>query len=135
MSLSGLLQEFRAADREVEAAFGQRITCSKSTRILCTQILTQRFVECFPVDLFFLSFFYKQECKGATSKPRTNNFLPSMEEVDRVELVTFSCRECVVYMIPPASTVGHRAELWDVENPLQVAGQTPCRFRTLLHLV
>lgn len=40
-----------------------------------------------------------------------------------MELVTFSCRECVVYMIPPASTVGHRAELWDVENPLEVAGQ------------
>lgn len=54
-----------------------------------------------------------------------------MEEVPRVELVTFSCRECVVYMIPPASTVGHRAELWDVENPLQVAGQTPGRFHTL----
>lgn len=43
-----------------------------------------------------------------------------MQEEPRAELTTFSCRESVVYMIPPASTVGHRAELWNVDNPLQV---------------
>ncbi|KAK9917965.1 hypothetical protein WJX75_000106 [Coccomyxa subellipsoidea] len=42
-----------------------------------------------------------------------------MQEEPRAELTTFSCRESVVYMIPPASTVGHRAELWNVDNPLQ----------------
>ena len=38
----------------------------------------------------------------------------------RPELVTFSCKETYVYKAPPASTVGHRAEVWDVDNPMQV---------------
>lgn len=38
---------------------------------------------------------------------------------ERVELLTFSCKEAYVYIAPPATTVGHRAELWDVDNPLQ----------------
>ena len=35
------------------------------------------------------------------------------------ELTTFQCREAYVYKIPPASTIGHRAELWDVDHWLQ----------------
>ena len=32
------------------------------------------------------------------------------------ELPLFSCREAYVYKVPPASTAGHRAELWDVNK-------------------
>lgn len=32
------------------------------------------------------------------------------------ELPLFSCKEAYVYRVPPASTVGHRAEVWDVNN-------------------
>lgn len=36
---------------------------------------------------------------------------------DLVELTTFSCNECYVYVpIPPAATFGHRAELWNPEK-------------------
>lgn len=42
----------------------------------------------------------------------------------RPELVTFSCKEAYVYKAPPASTVGHRAEVWDVDNPMQVRKDT-----------
>lgn len=38
----------------------------------------------------------------------------------RAELVTFQCKECYVYRTPPASSIGHRAELWDVDHWLQV---------------
>lgn len=38
----------------------------------------------------------------------------------RPELLTFTCKEAYVYKAPPASTVGHRAEVWDVDNPMQV---------------
>lgn len=32
------------------------------------------------------------------------------------ELPLFGCREAYVYRVPPATTVGHRAEMWDVNN-------------------
>lgn len=43
------------------------------------------------------------------------------EELMHSELTTFQCREAYVYKIPPASTVGHRAELWDVDHWLQAS--------------
>ena len=36
------------------------------------------------------------------------------------ELITFSCKEAYVYKAPPATTGRHQAELWDVDNPMQV---------------
>lgn len=45
----------------------------------------------------------------------------------RPELLTFSCKEAYVYKAPPPSTVGHRAELWDVDNPMQVRLFFVCR--------
>ncbi len=48
-------------------------------------------------------------------------------EDPRPELVTFSCKEAYVYKAAPATTVGHRAELWDVDNPMQVS---PCSVHT-----
>lgn len=44
------------------------------------------------------------------------------EEVQHSELTTFQTREAYVYKIPPASTVGHRAEMWDVDHWLQASG-------------
>lgn len=38
------------------------------------------------------------------------------EEEDYAELTTFTCRDAYVYRIPPASTNGHRAELWRVDD-------------------
>lgn len=37
----------------------------------------------------------------------------------RAELITFQCKECYVYRPPPAGSIGHRAELWDVDHWLQ----------------
>jgi hypothetical protein len=42
------------------------------------------------------------------------------DEESRVELTTFSCKEAYVYIVPPSTTIGHRAELWDVDHPMQV---------------
>eukprot|EP00877_Chromochloris_zofingiensis_P004251 jgi/Chrzof1/13827/Cz08g14020.t1 len=40
---------------------------------------------------------------------------PSEESVP--ELVTFQCRECYVYVpLPPGTSYGHRAELWNVDK-------------------
>ena len=39
----------------------------------------------------------------------------------RAELTTFHCKECYVYRPPPASSIGHRAEFWDVDHWLQVS--------------
>lgn len=36
-----------------------------------------------------------------------------------VELQLFACKEAYVYKPPPATTVGHRAELWNVNKWLQ----------------
>ncbi len=32
------------------------------------------------------------------------------------ELPLFSCKEAYVYRVPPATTAGHRAEMWDVNK-------------------
>lgn len=37
-------------------------------------------------------------------------------EEEHAELTTFQCRDAYVYRIPPASTIGHRAELWRVDD-------------------
>lgn len=37
------------------------------------------------------------------------------EEVD-VVLVRFKVKECYLYSVPPASSIGHRAETWGVEK-------------------
>eukprot|EP01026_Neomeris_dumetosa_P032129 TRINITY_DN2546_c0_g1_i13.p1 TRINITY_DN2546_c0_g1~~TRINITY_DN2546_c0_g1_i13.p1 ORF type:complete len:248 (-),score=40.79 TRINITY_DN2546_c0_g1_i13:159-902(-) len=39
-----------------------------------------------------------------------------MSKTAPLELTTFQEQECYVYQIPPASSLGHRAELWDVNN-------------------
>ena len=55
------------------------------------------------------------------------------EDAPHAELTTFQCREAYVYKIPPASTIGHRAELWDVDHWLQVeASCTSPQHATLL---
>ena len=41
-------------------------------------------------------------------------------EAERAELTVFSSKEAYVYKIPPASTIGHRADTWGVEAWLQV---------------
>lgn len=38
------------------------------------------------------------------------------DEEEYAELTTFQCRDAYVYRIPPASTNGHRAELWRVDD-------------------
>lgn len=40
-------------------------------------------------------------------------------EVPQPEVTAFSASEAYVYSIPPATTVGHRAETWNVNNWLQ----------------
>lgn len=37
-----------------------------------------------------------------------------------VELTVFTCSDCCLYKIPPSSSFGHRAELWDVDKWLRV---------------
>jgi hypothetical protein len=49
-----------------------------------------------------------------------DHLLHAEEDAPHAELTTFQCREAYVYKIPPASTIGHRAELWDVDHWLQV---------------
>lgn len=46
----------------------------------------------------------------------------------RAELITFQCKECYVYRPPPAGSIGHRAELWDVDHWLQVRATDLPRF-------
>ncbi|KAL0055203.1 hypothetical protein WJX82_008776 [Trebouxia sp. C0006] len=54
----------------------------------------------------------------------------------RAELTTFQCKECYVYRPPPASSIGHRAEFWDVDHWLQevslriVTSDEDCTIRT-----
>jgi len=40
-------------------------------------------------------------------------------EEQRCQLIIFQCKELYIYKVPPASTIGHRAELWGVDNWLQ----------------
>lgn len=37
-----------------------------------------------------------------------------------LELTVFSCSDCCIYRIPPVTSFGHRAELWDVDKWLRV---------------
>lgn len=39
-----------------------------------------------------------------------------MASDDRAWLTVFQCKEAYVYQVPPASTVGHRADLWNVNQ-------------------
>lgn len=41
---------------------------------------------------------------------------PATAGTELPELPLFSCREAYVYRVPPATTSGHRAEMWDVNN-------------------
>ena len=41
------------------------------------------------------------------------------DAVEHAELTTFKSQEGYVYKVPPSSTIGHRAELWDVDHWLQ----------------
>lgn len=53
----------------------------------------------------------------ADSNPEDENYsAKDVDEEEHAELTTFQCREAYVYRIPPASTIGHRAELWRVDN-------------------
>lgn len=57
----------------------------------------------------------------------------------RAELITFTSKECYVYRPPPASSIGHRAEFWDVDHWLQVSNSrslwVACHFEySLLEL-
>lgn len=51
----------------------------------------------------------------------SNNGVMEAEAELRAELTVFQCKECYVYRPPPASSIGHRAELWDVDHWLQVS--------------
>ena len=41
-------------------------------------------------------------------------------EPERAQLTVFSSKEAYVYKIPPASTIGHRADTWGVDAWLEV---------------
>ncbi len=58
------------------------------------------------------------------------------EEEPRAELTTYSCKDAVIYLpIPAASTVGHRAEFWNVDKPLQVKRQpSVCQVMQVLRM-
>ena len=39
-----------------------------------------------------------------------------MADEGGAELLVFSCKESYVYQVPPATTVGHRADTWNVNK-------------------
>ena len=49
-------------------------------------------------------------------------------EPERTELTVFSSKEVYVYQIPPASTIGHRADAWGVDAWLQVGMTISIQF-------
>jgi hypothetical protein len=49
---------------------------------------------------------------------------------ERAELVVFTSREAYVYRIPPASTTGHRADTWGVDDWLQAQAHLHSCLRT-----
>jgi len=49
---------------------------------------------------------------------------------ERAELVVFTSREAYVYRIPPASTTGHRADTWGVDDWLQARAHLHSCLRT-----
>lgn len=48
----------------------------------------------------------------ATAEPAPDSISPN----ELPELPLFSCKEAYVYRVPPATTAGHRAELWNVNK-------------------
>jgi hypothetical protein len=58
----------------------------------------------------------------------------SEDREEAPELATFSVSECYVYApIPPATSYGQRAELWDVDKWLKVHRQLATIMYLLLH--
>ena len=55
------------------------------------------------------------------NKPGAAEASPSSVSGDEQEVavVRFKVKECYLYSIPPAGTLGHRAEMWDVNKWLQ----------------
>ncbi len=53
----------------------------------------------------------------------------------RAEVVTFRCKEAYLYSVPPASTIGHRAETWNVDKWLQVVPAEIRHFLTVISQV
>jgi hypothetical protein len=45
------------------------------------------------------------------------------EDVVHGEVQLFKWSSVYVYRIPPASTIGHRAEMWNVDSWFQVSGR------------
>eukprot|EP00951_Prasinocladus_malaysianus_P024124 scaffold207456_cov19-Prasinocladus_malaysianus.AAC.1 len=54
-----------------------------------------------------------------SSGPTTSGVHPVEDTDEEVALVRFRVRECCLYSVPPASSIGHRAELWDVDKWIQ----------------
>ncbi|KAI7835318.1 hypothetical protein COHA_004710 [Chlorella ohadii] len=55
--------------------------------------------------------------EAATVAPSSGSGAPAEPDVAALpDMVLFRCKEAYVYRVPPATTVGHRAELWDVNK-------------------
>lgn len=77
-----------------------------------------------------------EPAQQATATPPDGGASGSGDGIDATqlpEMPLFSCKEAYVYRVPPATTVGHRAELWDVNNcelrPLPGQGRAQPRTR------
>lgn len=46
--------------------------------------------------------------------------MADVEVEERAELTVFLSKEAYIYKIPPASTIGHRADTWNVDSWMQV---------------
>ncbi len=46
--------------------------------------------------------------------------IADVEVEERAQLTVFLSKEAYIYKIPPASTIGHRADTWNVDSWLQV---------------
>lgn len=63
-----------------------------------------------------------------------------MEKSSEIEMVLYFCKECYIYTsIPPASTIGHRADAWGVNNwdkvnfqPYQITHFKSINFKNLI---
>lgn len=53
--------------------------------------------------------------------------MADVEVEQRAELTVFSSKEAYIYKIPPASTIGHRADTWNVDSWMQVLSYRECR--------
>lgn len=52
----------------------------------------------------------------ANAAPAEGSPIVDAEGDELPELPLFSCKEAYVYQVPPATTAGHRAEMWDVNK-------------------